>query len=135
MAAAGQNAQLATFNGQLRDYVRRMGVDAALFDTAAKVAPDQIHRLTRDEIARFGIDDRAFQETQWTVSEKPSQPLAVFKLVAEAKGANYKEFRLSAVRVMRARAASMSALYTRAVVGRGVGGTGVERRGAGARLW
>src|SRR5262249_60594954 len=66
MAGAGQNAQLATFNGQLRDYVRRMGVDAALFDTAAKVAPDQIHRLTRGDVARFGIGARAFQEPQGT---------------------------------------------------------------------
>jgi len=135
MAAAGQNAQLATFNGQLRDYVRRMGVDAALFDTAAKVAPDQIHRLTRDEIARFGIDDRAFQETQWTVSEKPSQPLAVFKLVAEAKGANHKEFRLSALRLSCASADRIRTLYIRGLASDEVGRTKVLKLAAGNRNW
>ena len=111
--ASEQKAQLSRLNGQLRDYVKRMGIDPELFELAAKVAHEKIHRLSRDEIARFGIDDRAFQETHWTVSEKPSQPLAVFKLVAEARGPSHKEFRLSIIRLTCANATQIRTLYVR----------------------
>jgi len=134
-ASSGGKAQLAMFNGELRDYVRRMGVDAALFDTAAKVAPEQIHRLSRDEIARFGIDDRAFQETHWTVSERPSQPLAVFKLVAEAKGSSHKEFRLSVIRLSCASPDRIRTLYIRGLASEEVGTPKILKVAAGDRNW
>src|SRR5262245_2777240 len=108
-----EKAQLARFNGELRHYVKRMGISSELFELAGKVAHEKIHRLSRDEIARFGIDDRAFQETHWTLSEKPPQPPAVFKLLAEARGPDHKEFRLSIIRLTCANATQIRTLYVR----------------------
>jgi len=46
-------------------YLAKMGVDRGLLDVARTVKFEAMHILTRDEIARFGIDRRAFAETAW----------------------------------------------------------------------
>jgi hypothetical protein len=91
--------QAAEFNLELGRYIRDMGIDAGLLEAAAKVPHDQVHYLSRDEIAAFGIDMREFQETRWTALELPLQPLSALKLVVEAKGASRKEFRTSIVQL------------------------------------
>jgi len=49
----------------LRIYFTEMGVDPALVDAATAISPDRFHFMTRDEIARFGIETRGSFETRW----------------------------------------------------------------------
>jgi len=46
-------------------YLAKMGIDAGLLALTRTVKFEDIHVLTRDEIARFGIDRREFVETAW----------------------------------------------------------------------
>src|SRR5262249_14612564 len=59
-------AKSAEYNGQVQRYFREMGIDDALAALIAKVPHEQAHYLSRDEIVRFGIDNREFVETRWT---------------------------------------------------------------------
>lgn len=127
--------QLARFNNQLRDYVRQMGIDAALLDVASKVPHEQVHRLTRDEIGRFGIDAQEFEETRWTVVEKQSQPPAVFKLMAQARGNGRKEFRNSVISLACGAADQIRTVYVRAVAADEVGTAKTLKVVAGGHDW
>ena len=90
-------AKVAEFDAQLRRYVREMGIDAGLFEAAAKVPYEKAHYLSRDEIAAFGIDAREFQETPWVVVDAAPNSIFVGKSFVEAKGADHKEFRMSLI--------------------------------------
>ena len=46
-------------------YLAKMGIDAGLLALTRTIKFEDIHVLTRDEIARFGIDRREFVETAW----------------------------------------------------------------------
>jgi hypothetical protein len=96
---SGDKAKFAQMNAQLQRYLREMRMDAGLFELASRVPHEQIHYLNRDEIARFGIDPREFQESRWMAMELRPQPFSIFKFVAEAKGAGRKEFRTSVIQV------------------------------------
>ena len=83
---------LARDKARYRQYMTTMGVDAALFDLAAKVASESVHILTRDEIARFRIDTREFAETRWAVIRQPSGQFITEKAIIQAidtKNSNY----------------------------------------------
>jgi hypothetical protein len=47
-------------------YIVKMGADPGLFALASTIKFEDMHILTRDEIARFGIDRREMVETPWT---------------------------------------------------------------------
>jgi hypothetical protein len=47
-------------------YIKKMGADPALLALARTIKFEDMHILTRDEIARFGIDRRQLAETPWT---------------------------------------------------------------------
>jgi hypothetical protein len=96
---SGDKAKFAAMNAQLQRYLREMRMDAGLFELAERVPHEQIHYLSRDEIARFGIDPREFQESRWSAMELRPQPFLIFKFVVEAKGAGRKEFRTSVIQV------------------------------------
>jgi hypothetical protein len=49
----------------LSGYVRKMGVEPGLLDLARTIKFEDMHILTREEIARFGIDRRELAETPW----------------------------------------------------------------------
>ena len=132
---SGNAAQLARFNGQLRDYIRQMGIDPGLLELASKVPHEQVHRLSRDEIGRFGIDAREFEETRWTVIEKQSQPPAVFKLIAQAKGLDRKEFRTSVISLACGSADQIQTVYVRALAADEVGTSKTLKVVAGDRDW
>ena len=127
--------QMARFNGQLRAYIKMMGIDPGLLDLASKVPHDQVHRLSRDEIGRFGIDPREFEETRWTVIEKQAQPPAVFKLIAQAKGGDHKEFRTSVISLACGGADQIRTLYVRAVASDEIGAKKDLKVVAGDRDW
>jgi len=108
-----QLKQLQAEEVRLARYVGEMGIDKALFEAAAQIAHERIRYLSLDEIARFGIDRREFQESRWMVDEGPPGPLAVIKFVVEAKGSEPKEYRITRIRLTCARGGEIRVQYSR----------------------
>jgi hypothetical protein len=52
-------------HGLLKRYMIEMGVDPGLIDAAAEINADRVRFMSRDEIARFGVETRGYYETQW----------------------------------------------------------------------
>jgi len=98
--SVGEKARMMEANAEVRRYVHDMGIDAGLFDAAMKVSPDQVHYLSRNEIAQFGIDTKDFEESRWSLLALPSQPVSVFKFITQARGAGKKDFRASAIQLV-----------------------------------
>src|ERR1700730_14767960 len=82
MRAAATERGLERADRMLASYVSRMGAESALLDLAKTVKFESMHILTREEIARFGIDRRAFVETPWTFE---SNGRSMVRKVAVAK--------------------------------------------------
>jgi hypothetical protein len=66
MRAAATQRGIERADFMLSKYVFKMGAESELLDLAKSVKFESMHVLTREEIARFGIDRRAFVETPWT---------------------------------------------------------------------
>jgi hypothetical protein len=111
----GEKARMVEANAEVRRYVQDMGIDTGLYDAAMKVAPDQVHYLSRNEIAHFGIDTRVFEETRWSVLEVPPQSVSVFKFFAQAKGSSGKDFRASGIQLVCASGSRIRIGYFRAL--------------------
>jgi len=84
---------------QMRRYHQEMQIAAELFDLGAKVPHEQIHYLSRDEIAKFGIDKREFLETRWMPWQQAGQRSWAIKLIVEASGTGRKQFRLGMIKL------------------------------------
>lgn len=56
---------------RLQDYLREMGMDKALFAATLSVPFESMKPLDRDDLVRFGIDQREFGETAWWFVSKP----------------------------------------------------------------
>jgi hypothetical protein len=110
-----EKARLASFNGELRSYILQMGIDGGFFDAVMKVSPDSIQYLSRDEIARFGIDARRLVETPWTYVDALVRPAGVIKFISEAKGAERAGFRTSFIRLECESNARVRIIYARAL--------------------
>ena len=67
-----QLKQLRAEEARLARYIGEMGIDKALFEAAAQIRHERVRYLSLDEIARFGIDRREFQESRWMVDEGPT---------------------------------------------------------------
>ena len=81
------NAQLASFNLELHNYIHEMGINDDLYDEIQKVPFEQVRILTRNEIAISGIDTSRFQETPWTVVEASrTERASAIKLFTRAIG-------------------------------------------------
>jgi hypothetical protein len=65
MRTAATQQALSRADRMVADYLKRMGVDAGLLAVARSVRFEDMHVLTREEIARFGIDRREQVETPW----------------------------------------------------------------------
>jgi len=65
MRAAATERGLQRGDRMLQNYIVKMGADVGLLRLARTVKFEDLHVLTREEIARFGIDRRAFAETPW----------------------------------------------------------------------
>ena len=76
-----------------------MGVDPGLTDAAAKVSADGVRYLSRDEIARFGLETRGIYETPWMPYENFSNQFVVLKSVTQASEAGGKDYRTTNVRI------------------------------------
>jgi hypothetical protein len=82
-------------------YVLEMGVDPGLVDATSKVPSDSLHRLSRSEIAQFGIETRGAYETPWMLyqdSRISSSPI-MMKSITQARGTTSQEYRTSNFRV------------------------------------
>jgi hypothetical protein len=83
----------------LKRYMVEMGVDPGLTDAAAKVSADGVRYLSRDEIARFGLETRGVYETPWMPYENFSNQFVVLKSVTHANEAGGKDYRTTNVRI------------------------------------
>ncbi len=92
-------ARLRRLNEQVGRYLDQMGIDNALLQAANVISPDHIRYLSRDEIVRYRIDTRDFQESRWMVDEGPPGPFAVNKYLVEAKGNDHDQYRTTRVRL------------------------------------
>ena len=66
MRQAATERGLERADRMLQSYIVKMGGDIGLLDLARTIRFEDMHVLTREEIARFGIDRRALVETPWT---------------------------------------------------------------------
>lgn len=66
MRAAATERALEGIDRMLQNYIVKMGADVGLLGLARTVKFEDMHVLTREEIARFGIDRRELVETPWT---------------------------------------------------------------------
>lgn len=66
---------------QIEQYLREMGIDDGLFKAAFAVPFESKRFLERDEVVRFGLDRREFDETPWQLVEKPT-PLLIKRYFA-----------------------------------------------------
>jgi hypothetical protein len=116
----------------LKSYMAEMGIDPALIDAAAKISPDRVRYVSRDEMARLGIETRGFYESAWVRHEDIWKQFTVLKLITQAKGADGKEYRTSSVRLRCLGAADRIWLgYRREVASNEVGAATAVRMVAG----
>jgi hypothetical protein len=83
-------------------YVLLMGVEPGLVDLAYKTRSSSMHRLTRDEIAQYGVETRAPFETSWMayeVDSLPQKPTLMLKAVSGARGTDAGEFRTATLSI------------------------------------
>ena len=97
-------------------YVIEMGVDPGLVDAAEQVRFDRLHVLTREEIAKFGIETRGLYETPWML-DRNSARWTLLKSVTQAKGGNEAsegaEYRTRVVRLRCETTGSIMLSYRR----------------------
>jgi hypothetical protein len=109
----GDAAQLRLGNAQLERYIVAMGIDRGLFEAASAIKHERLRFISRDEVARFGIDRREFHESRWMPDEGPPGPLAVVKFVTEAKGVERRQYRTMRFRLTCGRAGLINVQFDR----------------------
>jgi len=97
MQAAATQRGLERADRLLMHYIVKMGAEPGLFVLASTIKFEDMHVLTREEIARFGIDRRELVETPWTF-ENAARSL-VLKTAAE-KTDDGKSYRVSQWRLL-----------------------------------
>jgi len=98
-ASAGSGPSVEDAHHLLKRYLVEMGVDPGLVDVAAKVSPDRVRYLSREEIARFGIESSEFYETAWMPYEDVSKRYYALKAVTLVEGISGVEHRTRVFRV------------------------------------
>lgn len=94
-AAANQRGRERA-DRMLSAYIVKMGADIGLFDLARSIKFESQHVLTREEIARFGIDRREVAETSWKFENGGRSMVSKFASMREEGG----KWRLSQWRVI-----------------------------------
>jgi hypothetical protein len=98
-----------------------MGIAVGLFDAAVKVPHEDVHYLSRHEIAAYGIDRREFVETPWLVPPLPNLSLSLRKWIVEARGPDRKDYRTSIVSFSCTQAQRATVWYLRGLASDEVG--------------
>lgn len=81
-AAANQRGRERA-DRMLSTYIVKMGADVGLFELARSIRFESQHVLTREEIARFGIDRRDVAETSWKFENGIRSMVSKFAAVRE----------------------------------------------------
>ncbi len=89
----------AQLNDLLRAYIAEMGIGPGLYGAIMKTPNEMVYRLTRDEIARFGIDTRTFQESPWMRVDIADKEFYVGKFVTKSAGIQHNAFRTSVIQL------------------------------------
>jgi hypothetical protein len=92
MRARALEQAMTRSDGMVAAYLKRMGVEQGLLAAARAVRFEDMHVLTREEIARFGIDPRQRVETPW-VFEQFGRGL-VYKTASERAGDAFRATRI-----------------------------------------
>jgi len=96
MSAESARASLARTYGVIAGYVNAMGVSVELVKAAHAIPSNDLHILTRAELAAFGIDRRDTAESGWSLVEAPSGVSAVEVVeTREGKGGTFRRAMLS----------------------------------------
>jgi hypothetical protein len=88
-AAANQRGRERA-DRMLSAYIVKMGADIGLFDLARSIKFESQHVLTREEIARFGIDRRDVAETSWKFENGVRSMVSKFASVREEGGTSWR---------------------------------------------
>jgi hypothetical protein len=129
--SASERIKIDEDRNRLKRYVVEMGLSADLIDAATKIEHDTVHMLSRDEVARFGIDVTNFRESRWTLDDGRSRAKSILKFVTEAKGPN--EFRTSVVRLACENSNTLRVAYIRGLSSLDVSGPTTIKIVAGER--
>ena len=110
---AGNAPDVHDAHARLARYASEMGIGPALIDTAAATPFESIRLLTRDEIAKFGIDRRAFLESPWMMEEGRSGAPFIGKLVVAANAGEPRHYRTTNVLLLCGRSGFITVGLTR----------------------
>ena len=116
-----EKTRIADDRKRLKSYIVEMGLSGELIDAATAVSHETIHRLSPDEVARYGIDSNTFQETRWMISEISGQRPSVLKYITEGKGSGVREYRSSMLRLTCAGPRTVRVDYVRGLASFEVG--------------
>lgn len=92
MRAAATERGLDRADRMLRSYIVRMGADIGLLELARTIRFEDTRVLTREEIARFGIDRRELAETPWVFE---SGNRSILRKIISQKGDGDGAYRLT----------------------------------------
>jgi hypothetical protein len=110
-------------------YLAKMGIDAGLLGLTKTVKFEDIHVLTREEIARFGLDRRELVETPWKFE---SEGLSILHKIAVVKTAGETSFRLMQWRVACFDTDRFVLDFQRPIPAAGLATVGIAHSGASA---
>lgn len=87
----GKKPSIAEIHRLARAYFIELGLDSRLEDLAAKTSHQRMYVLSREEIARLGVETRGIFETPWALHEA-SKHLLVMKSVTFPAGADAEKY-------------------------------------------
>jgi hypothetical protein len=101
----------------ISSYIQKMGAEPGLLVLARTIKFEDMHILTREEIARFGIDRRELAETTWKFEN--SARSVIGKVVVQTDSGD-KSYRMSIWRLMCLNADQFELAFQRKAVANGV---------------
>jgi hypothetical protein len=113
--AAFARTQRQLSDAQTRAYIVAMGISPDVLTLADSIPHEKLRALTREEVIRFGIDSREFQETRWALVSLQTRGPIAFKHFLENKGVGLKDFRTSYLRLYCAGAQNVRVDYIRSL--------------------
>jgi hypothetical protein len=82
----------------MKRYLLQMGVEPGIIDAGAKTPGDSIHYVSRQEIARFGIETVGPFETSWLTHQDSAGRVEVFKAWTQSKAPESTSYRTAVIR-------------------------------------
>jgi hypothetical protein len=79
-------------------HIRDMGIGEGLFEAIERTPYEDVHILSRDELAAFGIDTRPTIETRWTLIQTVTGSIFVGKFLTERRAGPEPTFRSRLIR-------------------------------------